>query len=94
MIEIAYKYLEKGKQVYLQGKIQTRKWEDKDGRDRYTTEVVLGPYNATLQLLGGRDRDGDSGRGRDRGGRDRQEKLPIDRKQQRRREELDDNIPF
>ena len=50
LAEIATEYLRKGSQVYIEGKIQTRKWEDKDGNDRYTTEVVANE----MQMLGGR----------------------------------------
>lgn len=48
--EIAGKYLTKGSQVYLEGKIQTRKWQDKDGQDRYSTEIVANQ----MQMLGGK----------------------------------------
>ena len=50
LAEIATEYLRKGSQVYIVGKIQTRKWEDKEGNDRYTTEVVANE----MQMLGGR----------------------------------------
>ena len=50
LAEIATEYLRKGSQVYIEGKIQTRKWEDKDGNDRYTTEIVANE----MQMLGGR----------------------------------------
>ena len=49
--EIAAKYLKKGGQVYFEGKIQTRKWQDKDGNDKYTTEIVANQ----MQMLGGRE---------------------------------------
>jgi single-strand DNA-binding protein len=55
---IAEKYLRKGAQVYLEGQLQTRKWQDQSGNDRYTTEVVLRQYRSELQLIGGR---GDGG---------------------------------
>lgn len=48
--EIAAEYLRKGSQVYIEGKLQTRKWQDKSGNDRYTTEIVA----SELQLLGGK----------------------------------------
>ena len=50
LAEIATEYLRKGSQIYIEGKIQTRKWEDKDGNDRYTTEIVANE----MQMLGGR----------------------------------------
>ncbi|TBW34659.1 single-stranded DNA-binding protein [Azotobacter chroococcum] len=59
LAEIAGEYLKKGAQVYIEGKLQTRKWQGQDGQDRYTTEIVV-DQNGTLQLLGGR-RDGGEG---------------------------------
>ncbi len=53
--EIAGKYLDKGSKVYVEGKLQTRKWQDKNGQDRYTTEVVVSGFNGNLQMLGDRD---------------------------------------
>ena len=53
--EIAAEYLRKGSQVYIEGKLQTRKWKDKEGNDRYTTEVVANE----LQMLGSRPQGGD-----------------------------------
>jgi single-strand DNA-binding protein len=52
--EVAEKYLRKGSEVYIEGQIETRKWADKDGQDRYTTEIVLRQYRGELQLIGGR----------------------------------------
>lgn len=69
LVGIAEKYLRKGSKVYLEGQLETRKWQDQSGQDRYTTEIVLRPYNGTLTLLDGR-RDGEGGgsSGGDRGG--------------------------
>tara|TARA_B100000959_G_scaffold72216_1_gene76612 strand:+ start:861 stop:1319 length:459 start_codon:yes stop_codon:yes gene_type:complete len=53
--EIAGQYLDKGSKVYVEGKLQTRKWQDQNGQDRYTTEVVISGYNGTLQMLDRRD---------------------------------------
>ncbi|WP_127470116.1 single-stranded DNA-binding protein [Thiomicrorhabdus aquaedulcis] len=53
LAEIAGQYLKKGSQVYLEGKLQTRKWQDQSGQDRYTTEVVLSGYEGVMQMLGG-----------------------------------------
>lgn len=72
MAEIAGEYLKKGRPVYIEGRLKTRKWTDKDGIERYTTEIV----GVEMQLIGGRDQgegDGDGGRqgasrGRDAGG--------------------------
>ncbi|MBT3745122.1 MAG: single-stranded DNA-binding protein [Thiotrichales bacterium] len=51
LAEIAGQYLDKGSKVYVEGKLQTRKWQDKSGSDRYTTEVVVSGFNGTLQML-------------------------------------------
>ena len=53
--EIAGQYLDKGSKVYVEGKLQTRKWQDQSGQDRYTTEVVISGYSGTLQMLERRD---------------------------------------
>jgi single-strand DNA-binding protein len=57
------RFLKKGRQIYVEGKLRTRKWQDKDGQDRYSTEVVAD----TVQFLGGRP-DGESGHGGGEGG--------------------------
>ena len=57
--EIAAEYLRKGSQVYIEGRLRTRKWQDKEGRDRYTTEIV----GAEMQMLGGRGGGGAGGGG-------------------------------
>jgi single-strand DNA-binding protein len=51
LAKVAMQYLKKGSCVYVEGKNQTRKWEDKNGIERYTTEVVLAPFHSTLALL-------------------------------------------
>ena len=54
LAEIAGEYLKKGSQVYIEGKLQTSKWKDQQGQDRYTTEIVLDPFNGVMQMLGGK----------------------------------------
>lgn len=54
LCKIAENYLRKGSKVYIEGQLQTRKWQDKDGNDRYTTEVVLQGFNSALTMLDGR----------------------------------------
>jgi single-strand DNA-binding protein len=54
LAEICGEYLSKGRQVYIEGKLQTRKWQGQDGQDRYTTEVVV-DVRGTMQMLGSRD---------------------------------------
>lgn len=58
LAEIAGEYLRKGSQIYIEGKLQTRKWQDKQGQDRYTTEVVVDGFSGVMQMLGGRAEGG------------------------------------
>ena len=57
--EIAGEYLRKGAQVYIEGSLRTRKWQDKEGRDRYTTEIIA----SDMQMIGGRGAGGGGGSG-------------------------------
>ena len=69
LAEIAGEYLKKGRPVYVEGRLKTRKWQDKEGQDRYTTEIVA----ESMQLLGSRDGGGGGGSGDDGGcGRERE----------------------
>ncbi|MDR0219522.1 MAG: single-stranded DNA-binding protein [Enterobacteriaceae bacterium] len=54
LAEIAGEYLRKGSQVYIEGALQTRKWQDQNGQERYTTEVVVNPIGGSMQMLGAR----------------------------------------
>ncbi|TDQ66244.1 single-strand DNA-binding protein [Maritalea mobilis] len=64
LCRVAEQYLRKGSTVYIEGQLQTRKWQDQDGNDRYSTEIVLQGFNSTLTMLGGRsDNAGDSNYG-------------------------------
>jgi single-strand DNA-binding protein len=70
---VAKQYLRKGSSCYVEGQLQTRKWQDQDGRDRYTTEIVLQRFRGELTLLGGRNEGqggGASGGFSDSGSRD------------------------
>jgi single-strand DNA-binding protein len=58
---IAERFLRKGSSVYIEGTLQTRKWTDQGGQERYTTEIVLSKFKGELTLLGGRDGGGDLG---------------------------------
>lgn len=74
LARVAEQYLKKGSKVYLEGQLETRKWQDKDGNDRYTTDVVLRNFNSSMVLLDGREGGGGGSRGggdydRDEGGR-------------------------
>ncbi|MDQ2088495.1 single-stranded DNA-binding protein [Marimonas arenosa] len=77
LVRIAEQYLRKGSKVYIEGQLETRKWQDQSGQDRYSTEVVLRPYRGELTLLdsrggggGGGDYDGGSSGGDVGGGYD------------------------
>ncbi len=85
LAKVAEQYLRKGSKVYLEGQLATRKWTDKDGNEKYTTEVVLNRFRGELVMLDSRGGGGD-------GGRDRVEASePAGNFQ---RDELDDEIPF
>jgi single-strand DNA-binding protein len=73
LAKIAEQYLKKGSKVYIEGQLETRKWQDQSGAEKYTTEVVLRPYRGELTLLDGRNEGGSGGGGGgdyDRGGPD------------------------
>jgi len=85
LADVAEKYLRKGSKVYLEGALQTRKWTDKDGAEKYSTEVVLQNFNGTLVMLDGRNEGG--GGSRERVGAS---EAPA----AFQRDEMDDEIPF
>jgi single-strand DNA-binding protein len=70
LCKVIEQYLKKGAKVYLEGALQTRKWQDKDGQDRYSTEVVLQGFNSVLTMLDGRGGGGGSSGGGDFGSND------------------------
>ena len=82
--KVAKAYLKKGAKVYLEGTLQTRRWTDQQGAEKYTTEVVLPRFRGELVMLDGRD---DTGGGNASGGN-------SDRGRQPSRGDLDDEIPF
>jgi len=63
LAEIVGEYLRKGSQVYVEGKLQTRKWQDQQGQDKYTTEVVVDQFSGQMQMLGGRNDGAQAGGG-------------------------------
>ncbi len=99
LCKIAEQYLKKGSKVYLEGQLQTRKWQDKDGKDRYSTEVVLQNFNSTLTMLDGKS-GGGSSFGADEGGGDFGSSGPSRSSPPRRvaagggRDDMNDDIPF
>ena len=91
LAEIAERYLRKGSKVYLEGKLQTRKWQDRSGQDRYSTEVVLAKYGGQLVLLG----DKPQGGGRQNGYQPQQYRDPFDAQHHSQAPDLPDSpIPF
>ena len=90
--EVAQNYLRKGSKVYLEGQLQTRKWTDQSGQERYTTEVVLQRFRGVLTMLDSRgDGGGGGGRG-DYGGGEPAGAPPA--AAERGPADLDDDIPF
>jgi len=68
LVRVAEQYLRKGSKVYIEGQLQTRKWQDQSGQDRYSTEVVLQGFGSTLTMLDGRGEGGGQGGGNFGGG--------------------------
>jgi single-strand DNA-binding protein len=69
LCKVAEQYLKKGAKVYIEGALQTRKWQDQNGQDKYSTEIVLQGFNSTLTMLDGRGEGGGAMEGGSRGGR-------------------------
>ncbi len=68
LIKVVENYVKKGSKLYLEGQLQTRKWQDRDGNDRWTTEVVLQRFRGELVMLDGRNSGGGGGYNQDQGG--------------------------
>ncbi|MBP1850105.1 single-stranded DNA-binding protein [Rhizobium halophytocola] len=68
LCKVVEQYVKKGAKLYIEGALQTRKWQDQSGNDRYSTEIVLQGFNSTLTMLDGRGEGGGAGRGGDFGG--------------------------
>lgn len=68
LIRVAEQYLRKGSKVYIEGQLQTRKWQDQSGNDRYSTEIVLQGFGSTLLMLDGQNNGGGGDRGGSGGG--------------------------
>jgi single-strand DNA-binding protein len=95
--EIAAEYLRKGSQVYIEGSLRTRKWQDKEGKDRYTTEIIA----QNMQMLGGRGGSGSGGGGGYGGGEDQPRRSSRPAQEERSAPPpaddgggFDDDIPF
>lgn len=104
LAEVAEKYLRKGSKIYVEGQLQTRKWSDKDGVEKYTTEIVLGKFRGELTMLDGRGEGAGAGSGGGYGdemaGSERASSSPAAgaggraRAPAGGRDDLDDEIPF
>ncbi len=68
LVRVAEQYLRKGSKVYIEGQLETRKWQDQSGQDRYSTEIALRPYRSELTMLDGRGEGGGQGGGGSYGG--------------------------
>ncbi len=97
LCRIAEQYLRKGSKVYLEGQLQTRKWEDQSGQERYSTEVVLQGFNSALTMLDSRNSGDSAGFG---GGDNFGQSSPIESsgagkpREQNFARDLDDEVPF
>ena len=98
LAKIAEQYLKKGSKVYLEGQLQTRKWTDQSGVEKYSTEVVLQGFNSNLTMLDGRSGGGGSLGSDDAGGGDFGSSSPAPRRAVAagggRANDMDDDIPF
>lgn len=102
LCKIAEQYLKKGSKIYLEGQLQTRKWQDKDGQDKYSTEVVLQGFNSVLTMLDGKGSGGAVEGGDFAGGGDFSRSGSIEGKSGAARpsggrslaEDMNDEIPF
>jgi single-strand DNA-binding protein len=100
LAKVVENYVKKGDKLYIEGALQTRKWQDQDGKDRYSTEIVLQAFNGTLTMLSGKREDG-GGDGRSEERREDDRRFygnEQDRGRQDQRgnfsRDLDDDIPF
>ncbi|OKO91096.1 single-stranded DNA-binding protein [Bradyrhizobium sp. NAS80.1] len=102
LCKVAEQYLKKGAKVYIEGALQTRKWTDQSGAEKYSTEVVLQGFNSTLTMLDGRGGGGGGGSFGDEPGGDFGSSGPVSSAPRRpvaaggggRNNDMDDDIPF
>ncbi|HEY4142587.1 MAG TPA: single-stranded DNA-binding protein [Pseudolabrys sp.] len=101
LCKVVEQYVKKGSKVYIEGALQTRKWTDKDGHDKYSTEVVLQGFNSTLTMLDARGGGGGASVGNDDGGDFGSPGPTASRSRQPamaggggKRDDMDDEIPF
>ncbi|MBR0715992.1 single-stranded DNA-binding protein [Bradyrhizobium liaoningense] len=101
LCKVAEQYLKKGAKIYVEGALQTRKWTDQSGVEKYSTEVVLQGFNSTLTMLDGRGGGGGGGSFGDEPGGDFGSSGPVSSAPRRavaagggRNSDMDDDIPF
>ena len=99
LAKVAEQYLKKGSTVYIEGQLQTRKWTDKDGVDKYSTEIVLQGFNSVLTMIGGRPGGASDNASSFGGGDEFGQAGPMERpraaaKTQSFTRDLDDEVPF
>lgn len=94
LVRLCEQYVRKGKRIYLEGQIETRKWQDQSGQDRYSTEIVLRPYSGSIEIIDWPD-DGDRGPSQGSGGYSGGSNSSGSSQQsQSNRDDFDDEIPF
>jgi single-strand DNA-binding protein len=100
LAKVAEQYLKKGQTVYIEGQLQTRKWTDKDGVDKYSTEIVLQNYSGVMHMIGGKPGSGAGSDGGYSGGEEFGQSSPMDRPRaggaakQSFPRDFDDEVPF
>ena len=101
LVGVVERFLKKGSKVYIEGSLRTRKWQDRDGNDRYTTEVYVGRFRGELTLLDGRREGGSSGGSGGYGGDDYGSPAPsrspaggFSSKPASSFDDMDDDVPF
>ena len=96
LVGVAERYLKKGSKVYIEGKLQTRKWQDKDGADRYATEIVVSGYDGKLVMLDGpkSGSEGQSGGYSSGGASSGGQANNTQASSQFQDDDLDDDVPF
>jgi single-strand DNA-binding protein len=92
LVNVVQQYLKKGAQIYIEGQIQTTKYTDNNGQEKYSTQIVLQGYNSTLTMLGGGSGSGSSNRVEESSMNQDQSSLPSDN--QISSNDLDDEVPF
>jgi len=94
LVNIVEQYVKKGSKVYVEGELQTRKWQDQDGKDRYSTEVVLQGYNCNLTLLDTKGANQQSNSIENQSSSDESSHTTESFTDKKESDELEDDIPF